>query len=194
MWSLLVQDGVDMVLTGHDHSYQRWAPLDANLNPSSGGATQFVAGAGGHGVQGAVRSDRRLAVMYGDPANTFGALYFKLNPKGAEDRYVNTAGQMVDQGVVPCSGTTDRAAPTAPTGLAVTTSAGGQVRLSWSEAWDDTGVNAYGVYRDGVLIGTVNGATTGYADLTAGLAATYSYQVDAVDLADSARRSPMRQR
>ena len=42
IWSKMVQSGVDLVLTGHDHGYQRWVPLDANLNPSPNGATEFV--------------------------------------------------------------------------------------------------------------------------------------------------------
>ena len=28
MWTLMAQHGVDIVLTGHDHDYQRWMPLD----------------------------------------------------------------------------------------------------------------------------------------------------------------------
>ena len=181
MWSQLVQAGTDLVLTGHDHSYQRWKPLDANLNFSPSGATHIVAGAGGHGVQGAVRSDDRLAVMYGNPANSYGAAYFKLNPKGAEYRYYNTAGQLLDQGVVACSGTTDTAAPYAPSGLAATTSASGHVLLNWSASWDETGVAGYGIYRDGALIATLGGAETSYVDTNVGLNVTYNYQVDAVD-------------
>jgi hypothetical protein len=181
MWSELAQAGVDVVLTGHDHSYQRWVPLDANLNPSSQGSTHFVSGAGGHGVQGAVRSDARLAVMYGNPANSYGAMYFKLNPKGAEYRYYNTAGQLLDQGIVPCSGTTDSAAPIPPSNLAATNAASGHVALSWNAAWDDTGVAGYGIYRDGVLIASVGGAETSYVDMNVGLGVTYNYQVDAVD-------------
>ncbi len=181
MWSLLAQAGVDMVLTGHDHSYQRWKPLDADLNLSAGGTTHFVNGAGGHGVQGAVREDSRLDVMYGNPANSYGAMYFKLNPKGAEYRYYNTAGQLLDQGIVPCSGTSDTTAPMAPSSLVATNSASGQVALSWNAAWDETGVAGYGLYRDGVLIATVGGAETSYVDMNVGLGVTYSYQVDAVD-------------
>ena len=128
----LAHAGIDLVLTGHDHRYERWKPLDANLNLSPTGATHIVAGAGGHGVQAAVRSDDRLAVMYGNPANSYGAAYFKLNPKGAEYRYYNTAGQSLDQGVVPCSGTTDTAVPYTPNGLAATTSPSGHVALNWS--------------------------------------------------------------
>ena len=180
MWSLLAQKGVDMVLTGHDHSYQRWLPLDANLNPSPTGVPSFVAGAGGHGVQDKVRDDTRLAAMYGNPANTYGAMYFKLNPKGGEFRYVNTAGQVLDQGVVPARGPRYGCAYT-PTNLTAATSASGHVQLTWNATYDDTGVNGYGIYRDGQLIATVGGAITQYVDMNVGLSVTYNYQVDAVD-------------
>ena len=183
IWSRLVQSGVDLVLTGHDHGYQRWAPLDANLNPSANGATEFVSGAGGHAVQNFVRTDPRFVVGYGDPVNAYGSLYFKLNPKGAEYRYINAAGQVLDQGVVACSGAApDTAPPFTPTNLTATTSPSGHVLLTWSPSWDETGVNAYGIYRDGALIATVGGAAASYVDMNVGLNVTYNYQVDAVDL------------
>ncbi len=181
MWSLLAKKGVDIVLTGHDHSYQRWVRLDANLQPSGQGTVQFVAGAGGHGVQGAAREDERLAIMYGSSTDAYGALQLKLNPKGAEYRYVNTDGQILDQGVVPCSGTTDASAPRAPGGLTATAAASGQVRLKWTAAWDDTGVSSYAIYRNGEQIATVGGAHTEYVDTNVDLNATYSYRVEAVD-------------
>ncbi len=182
LWSLLAQAGVDMVLTGHDHGYQRWKPLGADLKASPGGTTEFVSGAGGHAVQGFVRGDDRFVVGYGDPTNSYGSLYFKLNPKGAEYRYINTAGKLLDQGVVPCSGAAaDTAPPITPNNLVATTSASGHVALSWNAAWDETGVSGYGIYRDGALVATVGGAETSYVDMNVGLNVTYSYQVDAVD-------------
>ena len=184
MWSLLVQKGVDIVLTGHDHSYQRWVPLDADLNPSSTGVPSFVAGAGGHGVQGPVRSDSRLAIMKGSSSDSYGAMYFKLNPTSAEYRYVNTAGQILDQGVVTCSGATpDTTPPSAPTNLTATTSASGHAQLDWTAASDNTGVVGYGIYRDGALIASIDATTTQYVDTTVNVNVTYNYQVDAVDAA-----------
>ena len=133
-------------------------------------------------MQGAVRSDASPGRMYGNPANSYGAMYFKLNPKGAEYRYFNTAGQLLDQGTIACSGAAaDTTAPTAPGNLAAATSASGHVALSWTAAWDETGVAGYGIYRDGVLVGTVGGGETSYVDMNVGLNVTYSYQVDAVD-------------
>jgi hypothetical protein len=48
LWRVLQAAGVDVVLAGHDHAYERFAPLDAdgNVDPA-GGITQFVVGTGG---------------------------------------------------------------------------------------------------------------------------------------------------
>lgn len=47
LWRMLVLSGVDVVLTGHEHLYERFAPLDDRLRPAPGGARLFIAGTGG---------------------------------------------------------------------------------------------------------------------------------------------------
>ena len=46
-WKLLADAGVELVLTAHEHWYQRLAPLDASFNPHPRGIRQIVAGTGG---------------------------------------------------------------------------------------------------------------------------------------------------
>ena len=46
-WQLLAAAGVDLVLTAHEHWYQRFRPLDASFNPHPRGIRQIVAGTGG---------------------------------------------------------------------------------------------------------------------------------------------------
>ena len=99
----MAQNWIDIVLNGHDHSYQRWKPLDGTGAVSSGGITEFVAGGGGHGLQEFIRSDPRLAAGFYTP-DSFGALRLQLNEAGAGFQYVNTAGVIVDSGSVACSG------------------------------------------------------------------------------------------
>ncbi|WP_116201773.1 CARDB domain-containing protein [Amycolatopsis circi] len=55
--------------------------------------------------------------------------------------------------------TGDTQAPTAPTNVALTEPASGQVRLTWSPSTDDVGVTGYTVYRDGTPVTTVTGTT-----------------------------------
>ena len=51
VWALLVEHGADVVLTGHDHNYQRFVPLGADLRPDDRrGIRQFVIGTGGTDV------------------------------------------------------------------------------------------------------------------------------------------------
>ena len=48
-----VVDGFDVVVNGHDHDYERFAPMDAAGNPdSAGGVREFVVGTGGAVLRG----------------------------------------------------------------------------------------------------------------------------------------------
>ena len=46
-WALLHAAGAELVLSGHDHDYERFAPQDANGKPDPRGMRQFVVGTGG---------------------------------------------------------------------------------------------------------------------------------------------------
>lgn len=47
LWSTLERAGADIVLNGHDHDYERFAPLRADGQPSTRGIREFVVGTGG---------------------------------------------------------------------------------------------------------------------------------------------------
>ncbi len=47
IWSLLYQYGVDVVINGHDHLYERFAPQDVNGRRDNFGIQEFVVGTGG---------------------------------------------------------------------------------------------------------------------------------------------------
>ncbi len=49
---------------------------------------------------------------------------------------------------------TDSEAPTVPTGLTATVISKNQINLSWNSSTDDTGVEGYNIYRNGVLLDT----------------------------------------
>ena len=46
-WELLQQAGAELVLSGHDHDYERFAPQDAHGRKDARGLRQFVVGTGG---------------------------------------------------------------------------------------------------------------------------------------------------
>jgi hypothetical protein len=80
----------------------------------------------------------------------------------------------------PASG--DTTAPTAPTGLAYTQPASGQIKLTWNASTDDTGVTGYDVYANGTLRTTVAGNVLTYTDSQPDTA-TVTYTVKAHDAA-----------
>ncbi|MGN9774525.1 discoidin domain-containing protein [Micromonospora sp. H33] len=78
--------------------------------------------------------------------------------------------------------TGDTQPPSAPTNLAYTEPAGGQIRLTWSASTDNVGVTGYDVYANGVLRTSVGGGTLTFTD-TQPAGATVTYHVRARDAA-----------
>lgn len=183
IWALLVQKGVDIVLAGHDHNYQRWVPLDGNGQPSATGITQFVAGGGGHGIKPFSTTDPRLAAGFDTSPNSLGSLRFELNQYGASFQYVNYLGTVLDSGAIPCNGApTDSVAPSVPGNLTATASTSTQADLTWTASSDNVGVAGYDVYRNGSFLVSL-GVVTSYRDANLTQGAVYSYQVRARDAA-----------
>ncbi len=79
-----------LVVSGHDHNMQRFAPV--------GAITQLVAGAGGHGHYGLHRETR---LKFGDDAD-YGALRIDLRPGRARLRFVAGDGRVLDDTTVRC--------------------------------------------------------------------------------------------
>ncbi|MEV6108115.1 discoidin domain-containing protein [Streptomyces sp. NPDC051940] len=78
--------------------------------------------------------------------------------------------------------TGDTQAPTAPSGLAYTEPAAGQIRLTWQASTDNVGVTGYDVYANGTLRASVAGNVLTYTD-SQPASATVSYFVRAKDAA-----------
>ncbi len=104
LWSMLHQAGVDVILNGHAHNYERFVPLDASGAPNEAtGMRLFIAGTGGVGVHGfpgvAPGSAYRLRASYG-------VLELTLRDAAYDWRFVPQFGQRVrDPGSAPCHGT-----------------------------------------------------------------------------------------
>ena len=100
-WDDLYAFGADVVLNGHDHDYERFAPQDPNgaFNPASG-IREFVVGTGGrsHDPWGPFQpnSQKRNRV-------TFGVLKLVLHPTSYNWQFVPEAGQtFTDSGKTSC--------------------------------------------------------------------------------------------
>src|SRR5438552_2846280 len=81
--------------------------------------------------------------------------------------------------------------PSTPTGLEATSVASTRVGLAWPPSTGS--VAGYTVYRDGAAIGTTGPDSTTFLDPNVTRATTYTYSVDAFDLANdhSARSAPL---
>jgi len=69
-WRLLYDANADVVLSAHDHDYERFAPQDADGRPDGArGIREFVAGTGGGMLRQFVtvhaNSEARIAMSYG---------------------------------------------------------------------------------------------------------------------------------
>jgi len=176
-WQLFGQHGVDLVINGHDHSYQRYVPVDGNGQPDPAGVTEIINGAGGHALGSFVSTDSRLAAS----AQAFGALKLGLNSAGASYQFVNTTGGVVDSGSTRCdTGAADTISPSTPGGLTASGTYKTRIDLGWTESTDNVGVTRYRIFRDGSLLDTVDAASS-YADTTVTPGSTHTYQVRAMD-------------
>ena len=83
------------MLNGHDHDYERFAPLSADGQLDTNGVREFIAGTGGESHYKfhlpATGSQLRIA-------NTFGVLRLALEPGAYEWRFVSTSGATLDAG------------------------------------------------------------------------------------------------
>jgi hypothetical protein len=102
IWRILYDAGVDVVLNGHEHAYERFAPQDADgrADPTRG-IREFIVGTGG-GELDAIKQPAANVEVYDD--HTFGVLKLTLNPHGYRWEFVPVAGQRFrDAGEGTCS-------------------------------------------------------------------------------------------
>ena len=188
LWQLLYDNNADLVLEGHDHLYERFAPQNAigGLDVTRG-LRSFIVGTGGanHTSVTTVAPNSEIR-----DAATYGILALTLHPASYDWRFVPEAGKtFTDTGTTACHGSTtsnDTTPPSTPTGLAATAPSGSGVALSWNAASDNVGVASYRISRGGTAIGTSSTAT--FTDSTVAPNTTYSYTVSAADQAGN--RSP----
>ena len=101
LWEILYAAGVDVVLNGHDHNYQRFAPQDAGGRADpEGGIRQFVVGTGGRSLY-EIPDPIANTEVYNDEA--YGVLKLTLHPKKYEWEFVPVKGETFsDFGVARC--------------------------------------------------------------------------------------------
>lgn len=90
----------DLVLAGHDHSYERFAPVvETGKVSERRGIRSFVVGTGGYGHYG---FDRLLPASRKAITGNFGVLDLRLRERSYSWRFVNEFGSVLDRGKARC--------------------------------------------------------------------------------------------
>jgi hypothetical protein len=181
-WDALYSAGAEIVLSGHDHIYERFAPQRPDGTADAAhGIRQFVVGTGGSNHTSLSTAFANSEVRN---STTYGVLRLTLRPTGYDWRFVPEAGKtFTDSGSGACHGSGDTTAPSAPSGLTASAPAPDHVALTWSASSDNVGVTGYRLSRNGSVIAATSGGQTTYDDRSVVAATTYSYTVSAVDAA-----------
>jgi hypothetical protein len=99
-WDALYAAGADVILNGHDHDYERFAPQDpTGREDRERGIRQFVVGTGGKSLRAFddVRPNSELRASF-----TFGVLALTLRDGAYDWRFHPTTGTFSDAGTAHC--------------------------------------------------------------------------------------------
>jgi hypothetical protein len=101
LWQDLYNAGADVVVDGHDHDYERFAPQDPTGKADAvNGIREFVVGTGGaeHRAFSATIANSQVRI-----ANVWGIMKFTLHPTGYDWKFIPVAGQTAtDSGSASC--------------------------------------------------------------------------------------------
>jgi acid phosphatase type 7 len=101
IWDALYQAGAEIVLSGHDHDYERFAPqTGSGALDAAAGIRQFVVGTGGKNHYAVNAATANSEVRNG---TTYGVLKLTLRPAGYDWRFEPQAGgSFTDSGSAAC--------------------------------------------------------------------------------------------
>ena len=110
IWQTLYNNNVDVVLNGHDHIYERFAPQTPNGTlDTARGIREFIVGSGG-------ANHTSLATIFANSevrnTDTYGVLKLTLHPTSFDWQFVPEAGKtFTDSGTQNCHGSTSNGTP-----------------------------------------------------------------------------------
>ena len=90
VFNLMYQHGVDVVVNGDDHIYERFAPQDANGRASSRGIREFIVGTGGYALYDRGKTQANSEVFEN---KTYGVLKLTLKSGRYDWEFVPIDGQ-----------------------------------------------------------------------------------------------------
>ena len=92
LWQLLDESGVDVVLNGHEHSYQRYASQDAYGRADPEGMVQFTVGTGGS-TYGSLPEGELATNLVAGQDTSFGVLRMTLLEGGYDFEFLPADGE-----------------------------------------------------------------------------------------------------
>ncbi len=102
IWQDLYDGGVEIVLNGDSHWYERFAPLNAAGQPdASFGVREFIVGTGGQGLETPVAADR-LSTSQVIDGSTHGVIKLTLHNGSYDWTFVPDEGTFTDSGTASC--------------------------------------------------------------------------------------------
>ncbi|HEU5183561.1 MAG TPA: PKD domain-containing protein [Gemmatimonadaceae bacterium] len=182
LWDALYVAGAELIINGHDHSYQRYAPqTPAGVRDDAQGIRQITVGTGGAALAGFGSQQSNVEARNSE---TFGVLQLTLRSDGYDWKFVPVAGQtFTDEGSGTCHAALPNQAPIARPGgpyrseAAVTFQGGASIdpdgNTPLTYAWD---------FGDG---STGTGATTSHTYLTDGVYTVTLVVTDALGLSSA---------
>ena len=102
LWTIAYMGGVDVVLNGHEHVYERFAPQNvAGKLDEEFGVREFVVGTGGYYLYELGTTQPNSEIF----SSTYGVLKLKLHVDSYSWQFVPIAGQaFTDSGSAACHG------------------------------------------------------------------------------------------
>jgi hypothetical protein len=100
LWAIVDRFQADLVLSGHEHFYERFGPLDADARaqPAGQAPRQFVVGTGGANLYGFWRPPYRSEAR----VLRYGVLQLSLAPDRYGWRFIDVEGRTRDAGAARC--------------------------------------------------------------------------------------------
>ena len=99
LWELLYNNNADVVVSAHDHLYERHAPMNASRQSDPvRGVRLFISGGGGAPPYQRARAAARSELLI----STHGLLRLKLEPALYEWEFLGVNGNVLDRGLNIC--------------------------------------------------------------------------------------------
>ncbi len=180
--------GVDMVVTGHAHFYERTFPVrsdgtplstDSLLYVSPGAPIYVITGGGGADPRSTCSANKQVWSVTCQTVYEF--LKIHVTSSYVQVATIGIDGKTLDGFTLMSASVGDTVVPSQPQNLTATARTAAEVDLSWEPSVDNVAMAGYDIYRDAIKIDSAGWWATGYSDITVTPSTTHTYTVVAFD-------------